>query len=669
MPVAATPGSVWMSDLPLEGVTTLFVDYFDTMVRRTVSPEDVKRLASGRLARRLGAEVPADLPYRCRAELERWTAERAVARGQDPDVRVDEAFLALWSGMLRRHLGGRIADWTDETFMERALEAELEVELQVQRVDAEVAVRVRAAREAGLAVHLVSDFYLPARHVRQMLHHHRLEDLFDTVQISCDHGRTKASGRLFPRICGQLGVEARHVLMLGDNRHSDVERAREAGLAAVWIDRTREAGRWGRTPDLAELLAPLPPASSPFRELAHVLLFFVVRLDEALQREGAREALFLSREGWLLSRLFAIWQDAQQRHGPSRIASRYLHVSRRSTLLAACGPLDAEHFPTLFRQYREMSAVQFLLNLGCTHEQARALLAGLDLDPDRVEADFPTSPAMACLQRAPAVRSWYEAARQEARTLLRELVGYPEASEGSHAIHLVDVGWKGTIQDQLMRAMPAETTCHGHYLGLTALGETSPRSRKSGLVFHLEPEVSPAAPVFTDNLPLFEMLLGAPHGSVQGYARAGDGSVRPILEDLPSELELYRRVVGPVQEQILRDVEHLAARWARYPGSLDVLMPGVARQFARMALLPTEAERALFQGLHHYENFGRFDTSTFAGGASVFKGLWRLVTQRRRFLRGGWWPVLTLHQHGLGLLARPYAWWRLARTPGLRQRP
>lgn len=87
---------------------------------------------------------------------------------------------------------------------------------------------------------------------------------FDAVIVSADLGVGKPDPRIFDRALKELGVAADCTTMVGDSLARDVDGARSAEIAAVWLNRS-EAPRPGGRDDLVEIssLVELTAALDP----------------------------------------------------------------------------------------------------------------------------------------------------------------------------------------------------------------------------------------------------------------------------------------------------------------------------------------------------------------------------------------------------------------------
>ncbi len=397
-----------------------------------------------------------------------------------------------------------------------------------------------------------------------------------------------------------------------------------------------------------------------FFALADTLMLWAARLYEQLERDGVHQVFFLSREGQPLQRMFEAY--AQRAGGGPR--SYYLEVSRRATLLPSLGPLARERFDTLFRQYRAISLEEFLASLGL-HDALRDLVPALGTTVQQAgvrQDDFPTSELFERLLACEPFRRIYEARRVEQHQLfveyLRELAGGSLPT----TLAVVDVGWKGTIQDHLYSALCRDASTgvekvQGYYLGLVAAGAATETNAKTGLLFSCIGERTRGFSVFNENKSLFEIILAADHGSVTHYARDTHQRARPV-HGVFDESDMLTRSVFPVLRQIERRFDVLLQ--APMGSSTSLLLDDVIASHARMVFRPSPSEYAWFDAIFHVENFGLFERSHFSGSAAnnSFRsrvGFLMRVLRRRNVGELGFWPWATLRRRGGRAAATVYA--------------
>jgi len=396
-----------------------------------------------------------------------------------------------------------------------------------------------------------------------------------------------------------------------------------------------------------------------FPELATTLFYFIQKLHDALVEQGVEQVYFLSREGQPLKRMFDMYRE----RAGGRITSHYLEGSRRSTLIPSLGPLAEENFETLFRQYRRISLLEFLSSLGLEQQTKRIAQAlGLpDGAEDRREEDFPTSQTFTALKSLTQFQSLYESERVARR---RAFIDYTkELSGGALPVRLVvvDVGWKGTIQDNLFALLCREgdtplRAVTGYYVGLVAEGAAGPDNDKHGLLFSSVGVRSPKFRVFNENRALFEVVLAADHGSIVSYEATSHGHARPIRGEF-EEGEMLATEVFPVQRHLFEHFERMVDSMAE---GRSIPFEKVVQGHTRMVFNPTLPEKAWFSSVFHVENYGVFEHSRFAAPEMRLK-----LAERLRFLIQvlgersvgalGFLPWSTLYDRGGALPAAIYA--------------
>jgi hypothetical protein len=345
------------------------------------------------------------------------------------------------------------------------------------------------------------------------------------------------------------------------------------------------------------------------------------------------------------------------------VRSHYLLVSRRSTFVPALRELERESFETLFRQYRRLSPGEFLDSLNIAAEDTARLAAACGIDLGRTEVDFPTSPPFFRLRRSDLFREAYERTRLAQRQLFRQyLAGF--GVEAGANLHLVDVGWKGTIQDHIFRILDRSTSIAGYYLGLTDYADAGVRNHKHALVFNTIRPLGRFDLVYNANRALFEVLLAASHGSARRYELV-DTRVEPVVEDIEQEIELHRTAIRPRQVAVRETFVQLAQQLSVAALGLEHFEEWLARKHFRLVYQPRREELAFFRRLYHFENFGPARWTTFASPGRVgwrtrVRNLLSFLREPTRLLAGGWWAPLTLHALGLGALSGFHAQ-RLAR--------
>ncbi len=172
---------------------------------------------------------------------------------------------------------------------------------------------------------------------------------------------------------------------------------------------------------------------------------------------------FLSREGHWFARQYELMRQLSAQPGKYPPA-RHLPVSRLSTFLPSLEKIDEEALEPLLKQYGKHSTGAILGSLGFFHSAPRELIESLRHE-GLLERPWKDSGKQILARRH--VRECLERRRtQQRHKLLAYLDQKSFAGISGHAC-VADIGWRGSIQDNLARLLP--------------------KVRLTGLYFHLQP--------------------------------------------------------------------------------------------------------------------------------------------------------------------------------------
>lgn len=206
-------------------------DVFDTLVtRRVATPKGIFALMQEKLA---DAAVLPGVPLRVRRGFfdMRWFYERKARERWQKDSREDITLGEIYKCM------GETEGLSGELLQE-LMKLELDIEAQnlvgIER-------NIRQLKELLASGHrgiLISDMYLGAREIRSLLV--TVDEVFRDLPIysSADMEKGKWSGNGYRYVRQQEGLDIFHWVHTGDNKSSDIERARELGIKTVYYNET-----------------------------------------------------------------------------------------------------------------------------------------------------------------------------------------------------------------------------------------------------------------------------------------------------------------------------------------------------------------------------------------------------------------------------------------------
>lgn len=389
-----------------------------------------------------------------------------------------------------------------------------------------------------------------------------------------------------------------------------------------------------------------------FSSLAFTLYFFIEKLYKKLVENEINDVFFLSREGQFLKKLFDEYQLTT--HLQKKINTHYLIVSRRSTTMPSLKKIEEEDFDIIFRQYFNISIYDFLSSIGFEEREIRRIGESLEADVYLRLEDFKHQYIYRKLRKNGLFKTLYEDKRlQQKKNFQKYLDSF--GVDYTKELCIVDVGWKGTIQDNIFEFLGEEKKVIGYYLGINGHGIIDPNNNKEGILFYTDwNKFTPYYFVFSDSTSIYEVMLGASHGSAYSYQER-DGVVVPVTKEEKKEMELYHNTIVHEQDNmmsIFKKIEEICIKGTAVAESLW------ARIHAELIFKPSKEQILSFHKMYHYENFGvfgftAFDKEKITLGKRML-ALKKLLRRPGTYLKSGFWTPVTLYADGLWPLIKPY---------------
>ncbi|MCB1886658.1 MAG: hydrolase [Rhodocyclaceae bacterium] len=561
------------------------LDVWDTLLRRRCHPDLIKLIAARHLVLREHATLSPEWrdPWRLLRErclIEGELARQAASGSGDDEYTLEAVLITLLERV------STLAPAARASLAQRLVRVELEIEKA--NTFADPACRdVLAAHPARRSLFL-SDFYMPAGLIAELLEHHGLTDLAPEGISSCDVGLNKRSGNLFRHLHETTGIAPSDHVHVGDNRHSDHDMPRQFGIDAVhYLPADAHNARQARErlfPDRGTLLNHIDeeiqrdaeahaaqlgdPARTAFllgTRCAPLLVGYATFIGEQALREDLQSLYFLTREGEFFIEVFRRVFPQQSLAGCELPPAHILEVSRLATF---CPSLQAVSTGELMRLWN-LYATQSMQAMGrslCVDDDQLAALCAKHQIPHTDPVVYPWKDSrVQALFADPAFQTLVQDEIDRSRDLLCAYLAQRGLDASLQRAGIVDIGWRGTIQDNLALLCPA-TRLSGFYLALARFLNPQPDNcRKAAFGPDLNQDQQNAH--FLDAVSPIEMLCNSPHGSTEGYERREDGRVvarRHIDED---ENRVHDGFVRSFQQGVLLAAEH----WGRYVDSHAIL--------------------------------------------------------------------------------------------------
>ncbi len=505
------------------------------------------------------------------------------------------------------------------THREAAIAAELSAEASVCFAFEPTVELMRAAKLRGHQVIIVSDTYLDANQLLDLITQaagDEIAGLIDRVFASSQAGISKSQGML-AKVLKAMKCKPQELLHIGDSRKADFDGARALGIPALHLTQFDETARQrfrferscqqiigeakndvrGLMPHRATLSQIEPQLTDPAQTLGLSVLGPVFSAyDQWLRREadalasaggGTVHWLFMLRDGHLPH---LVHQAVGEAESTARV-----EISRFTAIAAALATGDA---------YRKQLALEFGLNPSTLarqmlfdEDEVARVVGDPKSDSENVESSLRLRDELRKGQREKLTR---RRARARANRLVEHVRRAVDPQPGD-TLMLVDLGYNGSAQDNvdLLLSEAFSVRVAGRYLLLREMTATG--LDKKGLIDdrHFDAQLLEA---MCGNVAVIEQLATCELGSVVDFTDAGE----PIRT---------QSAVKGTQSKVRDRVQSGVVRFATEANSPPIVRRAdshtvrgwretAASTLTRFMFLPQPCELAVLKSFEHDVNMG-----------------------------------------------------------------
>ena len=524
----------------------VFVDCFDTIIGRDCNPEEIKLFWANEFSKEIGFKISGTQIYNIRRDVEEKLYIKSLKNGFSGEFNVKD----VYDSIIERMKVGKIIAQEKDFDLEYLQNLEIEVELRHQFKIAKTIKLLESLRNKGKKIYLLSDFYMDKQCFKRFFEHHKINDLFDNLFVSCDYKLNKSKGAVYAKVIAEVGASGNECLMIGDNKTSDIKNAKVYGFKTKHIK-----AHYVQRKELSLKGTYKRYFKNEFKNFdkynlenyAFQLYATIQELAMRCKKQAVKQIFFLSREGRFLKILFDKYCELNNYD----FQTKYLYVSRNSTFIASLKDLKDEKFERLFKQYSDISIMDFVKSLSFEDFEIELLKSKLvQLDFNLEIKAFALSQEFKLLTNSQEFKEIYDNKRREQKEIFRKYLLQEGFVFGEEALTIVDVGWKGSMQDSIVHILDGQVVVNGFYLGFDELGVYNERSFKEGLLFDI---VHEGKTYYNDLLSYrrdhYECILRANHSRAERY-KVENGVVVPILENAPDK-ELYDNILKDYQDAVV----------------------------------------------------------------------------------------------------------------------
>ena len=636
-------------------------DIWDTILKRTCHPEEIKvhtlRYYYYKEYFKIKEEYRNELTlYRLRDSIEVEEYEKARERGVDGECNFREVLATL---IERTHLGTE----KEKEALKKEL-PEYEIKREIEKTYINPLITDIFKKYDKNKKYCISDFYMPKEDLIKILNAHGLDKKFEKVYVSADIMKTKRDeGHLFEYFSEKENIKYENMIHVGDNQHSDIDMAKRYGIETIKIPNPKKYNfdinnlgnidlkldnikKDASTENLAKLTREnlkeykksLYNQGIEFSAIAYYYIYDII-IDAVLK--GYDKIYYQTREG----ETFIKFHEIIEKNNPFPFKvpkAELIEVSRVATFAASLDEFNVQNLLRIWSQYRAQSMKALFKSLDIDIEKYDEYFKKYDIDKEMtIYEPWFNFKVTTLLQDKQFKKEIEEELKEKREKLLEYLKGKGIENKEGNKIYLVDIGWRGTIQDNLAFVLD-KVHIEGGYI---ALFDYYNPQRKNVAKRALIRDSKVTWEYVALTLTIYEMMFSSDTKSVAGYENG-----KAIRKGKKEEVDFVKNIILPIREGMIDGAKYIA-KFMKERDIMEDMYLGYLYNLAReIKENPSKILVEAYYSLVYNETFG---TGEYLNGRQKVTGLKRFnIIYVRNLMRNEPWKESLIVGNDLGF----YVW-------------
>lgn len=636
-------------------------DIWDTILKRTCHPEEIKvhtlRYYYYKEYFKIKEEYRNELTlYRLRDSIEVEEYEKARERGVDGECNFREVLATL---IERTHLGTE----TEKEILKQEL-PEYEINREIEKTYINPLITDIFNKYDKNTKYCISDFYMPKEDLIKILNAHGLDKKFKEIYVSADIMKTKRDeGHLFEYFSEKENIKYENMIHVGDNQHSDIDMAKRYGIETIKIPNPKkynfDINNLGNidlkldnikkdisTENLAKLTREnlkeykksLYNQGIEFSAIAYYYIYDII-IDAVLK--GYDKIYYQTREG----ETFIKFHEIIEKNNPFPFKvpkAELIEVSRVATFAASLDEFNVQNLLRIWSQYRAQSMKALFKSLDIDIEKYDEYFKKYDIDKEMtIYEPWFNFKVTTLLQDKEFKKEIEEELKEKREKLLEYLKGKGIENKEGNKIYLVDIGWRGTIQDNLAFVLD-KVHIEGGYIALFDYYNPQ-RENVAKRALIRDSKVTWEYVALT--LTIYEMMFSSDTKSVAGYENG-----KAIRKGKKEEVDFVKNIILPIREGMIDGAKYIA-KFMKERDIMEDMYLGYLYNLAReIKENPSKILVEAYYSLVYNETFG---TGEYLNGRKKVTGLKRFnIIYVRNLMRNEPWKESLIVGNDLGF----YVW-------------
>lgn len=643
------------------GKKVITFDIWDTILKRTCHPEEIKihtlRYYYYKEYFKIKEEYRNELTlYRLRDSIEVEEYEKAREKGVDGECNFREVLATL---IERTHLG---TEKEKETLKQELPEYEINREIEKTYINPLITDIFNKYDKN--TKYCISDFYMSKEDLIKILNAHGLDKKFKEIYVSADIMKTKRDeGHLFEYFSEKENIKYENMIHVGDNQHSDIDMAKRYGIETIKIPNPKKYNfdinnlgnidlkldnikKDTNTENLAKLTREnlkeykksLYNQGIEFSAIAYYYIYDII-IDAVLK--GYDKIYYQTREG----ETFIKFHEIIEKNNPFPFKvpkAELIEVSRVATFAASLDEFNVQNLLRIWSQYRAQSMKALFKSLDIDIEKYNEYFKKYDIDKEMmIYEPWFNFKVTTLLQDKEFKKEIEEELKEKRERLLEYLKGKGIENKEGNKIYLVDIGWRGTIQDNLAFVLD-KAHIEGGYIALFDYYNPQ-RENVAKRALIRDSKVTWEYVALT--LTIYEMMFSSDTKSVAGYENG-----KAIRKGKKEEVDFVKNIILPIREGMIDGAKYIA-KFMKERDIMEDMYLGYLYNLAReIKENPSKILVEAYYSLVYNETFG---TGEYLNGRKKVTGLKRFnIIYVRNLMRNEPWKESLIVGNDLGF----YVW-------------
>lgn len=523
-------------------------DVWDTIIKRKCHPEEIKLYTANYIFLNYEKEVKNEYKdiykiLKKRNEIEAEICLENKKKGYDDECKIIDVFKRLQEEIFKDK---------KQDISEELLRTEIEQEKRCIFINPDILPIFEKYK--NLKMYCISDFYMGEDSLKELLDYLELPVKIEKIYSSADYLLNKKTGNLYKKAEEEIGIKPEEHIHVGDNQYSDIEVANKLGIETIKTTKTEfdfvpERGRRfnfdlntvKRKENLKE-----DKLFNVGLELSPLLYFFGYSIIEYAIKNKIKTVYYQTREGETFIKIHEMIQKNNP-FGMELPKSEIMEVSRMATFSASLKEVSIAELLRLWSQYREQSVKALFKTLAIDINKYKDFMVKYDIDIEEkiLFPWFDTRIQQLCkdCEFANKIQVDLENKRKELMMYFKDKMGIEDDNK---PLFIVDIGWRGTIQDNLCYLYPNKKI-GGYYLALYDYYNLQPEN--SYKISYLDDKEIRDNEI-TSMITLLEWIYNPGTGSVTGYKQG-----KAIRKAKTDETDIVNKYIKPLQEGMFAGAE------------------------------------------------------------------------------------------------------------------